>query len=77
MACRSLVDIQADIDDLREAIKAARRAQSASIGGRSVSAADYRAMREELAELQAEYAATEAAINGTFGVCGIPGARRL
>jgi hypothetical protein len=77
MPCRSLKEIQIDIDDVREAIKAVRKSQSYSFGGRSVNRADYRALRDELAELNAEYDAAAAAARGVAGIQGIPGARRF
>jgi hypothetical protein len=77
MPCRSLQEIQEDIDDVREAIKSVRNAQTYSFGGRSVTKADYRALREELAELNAEYDAAHAAARGLSGIRGIPSARRF
>lgn len=77
MPCRAILDIETDIDDVRSAIKAARQGQSYSFGGRSVTRADYRALRDELAELYAELDAATAAARGIAGVLGIPCARRL
>jgi len=76
MSCRTLQEIAEDIADVRKAIKAARSGQSYSFGGRSVTRADYRALREELADLIAEQSATESAQRGMVGIRGIPSARR-
>lgn len=64
---RALADIQADIDDVRTQIAAARKASSYSVNGRSVSRA-YTELRRELADLQAELAAAQSIAAGGDGI---------
>lgn len=62
-AYRSIVDIDADIADVRENLKKARAATSYGFGGRNVSRS-YESLRGELRDLLEERAATLRATRG-------------
>ena len=76
MAYRSTVDIQADIDDVRENLRKARAATSYGFGGRNLTRS-YDGLRSELRELREELRASEAAAAGGSSIVTITTYRRF
>ena len=76
MKCRSIVDIQADIDLFRRAIRTVALGQSMTFNGRSITRSSLPDLRRELNNLLAELQQTEQVLAGHGAILGIPTARR-